>query len=1167
MSPKEELTRLKENLLKAVARGKKQVYLLEELKKHVDLAELSRAFGSSEEEILKDLLTGKVLSFRFPKADNKTYIKFLNMYKMEQKARKEGKKLIYLGFPFLEGPGVRGPVLLYPAEIEVNQRKGEVKIKVSPEPMVNELLFVFLEKKAKRGLDEEGTKKLLNVEGDPKEVLSNVAKVLKEYLPLERISDALEPFSPGKGMALRGFAIIGPFEPFPKAVLKDFNDLLEMDNLGLLEIVLNKDYKNLENEILKTRDLALPLPYDASQEEAITSFSFGSSKVFILYGPPGTGKSQTIVNAIAQELHLGRNVLVICMKKHALDVIRKRLEALGIPSVYVWDPVKDKLKAYNDMLSFFPTGDEEIASVEELNEINYELKSLREGLDKIRNVLTEVREPGLSLLELYSLASKEPPPDPSLKELLLRFKYKELKKAIEELSKVKEYAKWEVEGRRPWDQREIYERDLAIGAIRIMKNFNLNLNDIEKINDINLEDLRKRPSLNISEEGLQSFERGLRVLKAVAREGDLGKIEDIYEKLKELKRKSKISLLLPKYKRMKEEVERFMNKYGIDEEDLEYALLLIELEKPLEELEDALRYWKAKHSLKRALGLNAEVIEENLEYFIALKNMFDLKKLIDLNKATIALEHFEELKYLDLVRREFDDKKRELLKYLSEYGEREIIAYFAYSWISEIEKDPEVAKAIARLRTYMEDLRKLRELMNAQGEASKRLLISETRVFDPELKESIERAKRRGIRLSAFVKRRSTLAKQFRVWLMSPEAVSELFPLVEGLFDTLIVDEASQMTPEHAVPAIYRARRLLVVGDDKQLPPGPVPGEEELPESLLDLVKGRFPSSMLKNHYRSAYEELIAFSNYAFYDGEMVIAPNPEPSKPLVYVRVNGVWKDNTNLEEAKKVVEIVKETLRKDPDKSIAIIAFNIHQKNLITKLLEEEARRDEEFKELYEKNLKLEKGGVFEGLLVQNIENVQGDERDVVIFSLVHAPDEEGKVRLHFGNLNAPGGERRLNVAITRARERVYLVTSLEPEHLGEPKAYGVKLLQEYMRYVRAVWSGNEEEVREVLSRIGRGKVIRVAKRVDEEVAKRLKDSKLNVGTSRYAVPVAFGKFALESDMAAFKSTMNSLDELIKVESLEKRGWEYRRIWSREWWKRGEEILDGIFGGLIKA
>ena len=121
--------------------------------------------------------------------------------------------------------------------------------------------------------------------------------------------------------------------------------------------------------------------------------------------------------------------------------------------------------------------------------------------------------------------------------------------------------------------------------------------------------------------------------------------------------------------------------------------------------------------------------------------------------------------------------------------------------------------------------------------------------------------------------------------------------------------------------------------------------------------------------------------------------------------------------------------------------------------------------------------------------------------------------------------------------------------------------------MRYVRAVWSGNEEEAREVLSRIGRGKVIRVAKRVDEEIAKRLKDSKLNVGTSRYAVPVAFGKFALESDMAAFKSTMNSLDELIKVESLEKRGWEYRRIWSREWWKRGEEILDGIFGGLIKA
>ena len=1146
MVAKEELLKLKEKLLKSLAKGRRRTYFLDNLNKHVDLVKLSIAYGS---DLLDDLLRGETLKVRFPKAENETYMKFLNMYKLDKKAEKEGKKLIYLGFPFLEGPQLRGPILLYPLELKINEKKGEVLISLSGEPKVNELLFVFLEKRLKRGLDEEGLSALSSVKGKAEEIIKRVAKILEDYIPLEFISTKVETFQPGSRLSLRGFAIIGPFDPFPKSILKDIDDLIKFEKLGLLELVLDKDLKELKNDVKDEKELAFPLPFDSSQEKAIVSFSYGSSRILIIRGPPGTGKSQTIVNAIAQEVHLGRNVLVTSRKKQALDVIKKRLDSLGIPSVYVWDVNKDRNNAYKDMLGFMKF-DDEIGSPEELTSLNEELRELRNELNEVREALTKVREPGLSLLDLYLMASKEPP-DPELMDLLLTFRYTELLKTLKSLSKVKDFLKWDYEKRKDWSEKSVYERDLAMKAIKLLSKLNLKPDEISKID---VDSLSREPILDMNND-LEHYDRVIGILNEIVKNGDLDSILKSYEYLRRLKSASRLSKILPKYKNMKKFVDMVLSKYGINEEELDELATLAEL--PLEDLNSALRYWKSKKVL-RDLGIDG-IVESNLESFRALKDMFELEGL-DLKRAELSLEHFNELRYLDIAKEGMDQRALKLLKYIKVLSEEDIVASFAYSWISKIEKDPEVARSLGKLKTYMNDLKKMDELIKSLNEVAKRVVSSEMKVFEPELKESVEDAKRKGIRLPSFLRKRSYLAKTFKVWLLSPEAVSELFPLEEGLFDVLIVDEASQMRPELIVPSIYRAERLVVVGDDKQLPP-----EDWSSESLLDLVKGRFPENMLRNHYRSRHEELIAFSNYAFYDGEIVTAPDLRPSKSLVYVKVGGRWENNVNVEEAKKVVEIIKEILKEDPNKSIAIITFNHHQKKLIENMLIEETKKDDEFKSLYEKNLRLERNGVFEGLLLQNIENVQGDERDVVIFSLVHAPDRKGKVRLHFGNLNFPGGERRLNVAITRARERVYLVTSLEPEDLGEPKSVGVRLLQEYMRYVKAVSEGNYEKAKEVLKRVGEGKLIKVTTPLDETLARLLKGSKTNVGTSKYAVPVAYGDLAIESDASAFKFTDNCLDELIKIKSLEAKGWRYKRIWSAEWWRKRDlisEMLEGLRG-----
>lgn len=290
-------------------------------------------------------------------------------------------------------------------------------------------------------------------------------------------------------------------------------------------------------------------------------------------------------------------------------------------------------------------------------------------------------------------------------------------------------------------------------------------------------------------------------------------------------------------------------------------------------------------------------------------------------------------------------------------------------------------------------------------------------------------------------------------WMASPESVSAIFPMKE-MFDLVIFDEASQCFSERGIPAIYRGKQVLVAGDDRQLRPSELyqirwEDEGDHPDlevdSLLDLVKRYLPTVHLQGHYRSRSMDLIDFSNRHFYEGRLQLLPDrvvlnaDEPG--IEYHKLDGVWENQTNLVEASMVVARVLEFFQQHPEKEIGVVTFNAPQQVLILDLLEET---------LSNSGIKMPSG-----FFVKNIENVQGDEKDVIIFSVGYAFDKNKKLAMQFGSLSMAGGENRLNVAVTRAREKVIVICSIDPEDLriSDARNEGPKLLREYLAFARDV------------------------------------------------------------------------------------------------------------------
>ena len=463
------------------------------------------------------------------------------------------------------------------------------------------------------------------------------------------------------------------------------------------------------------------------------------------------------------------------------------------------------------------------------------------------------------------------------------------------------------------------------------------------------------------------------------------------------------------------------------------------------------------------------------------------------------------------------------------------------------------------------------------------------------------------------------------VWLMSPLSVSDTLPLNAGNFDVVIFDEASQITLEEAIPSLFRADQTIVVGDEMQLPPtsffatkrndddedlsfeeeGEVVQYDLNSSSFLNHSSRNLPTRMLGWHYRSRSESLISFSNHAFYGGRLLTVPEERLprggsgdhsellattaadgataatellSRPVSFHFLeHGVYEKRRNTAEAEYIAELVREILSGEAAHSIGIVAFSEAQQEEISRAIRSLAEDDSDFAELLDAALEREEDGQFMGLLVKNLENIQGDERDIIILSVCYGPDPAGKIRMNFGPINMSGGEKRLNVAFSRAKHCMALVASMRSSAITNDYNDGANCLKTYLKYAEACSMGHASSVATVLQGLS-GRTDqelfgddRTETLVDEIATELLAQGfrvDRNVGQSHFRCDLAICtdgdttyRLGILTDSSAWYAQEDLLErELMKPQLLAAFGWNIMIVLARDWYHDRDLVLKKI-------
>lgn len=406
--------------------------------------------------------------------------------------------------------------------------------------------------------------------------------------------------------------------------------------------------------------------------------------------------------------------------------------------------------------------------------------------------------------------------------------------------------------------------------------------------------------------------------------------------------------------------------------------------------------------------------------------------------------------------------------------------------------------------------------------------------------------------------------------MMSPLSIAQYLPAEQSLFDVVIFDEASQITVWDAVGSLARGRQVIVVGDPKQMPPtsffnrsdddpdGDVDYEGDLESILDEMVGANIPQLMLNLHYRSRRESLIAFSNKHYYDNRLVTFPAAiTQDRAVRLIRPNGHYargKAQINQGEAEAIVaEIERRLTSTDPaeqGRSIGVVTFNSKQQSLIEDLLDQARDRNPEIEWAFADDRQ-------EPVFVKNLETVQGDERDAILFSVTYGPDQSGHVSMNFGPLNREGGERRLNVAMTRARSEMVVFSTLHPDRIDRSRtnARAVADLKYFLEYA--------ERGSAALGEIVHGSLGDFESPFETAVARALCDKgwevQPQIGVSAYRIDLGIvhpdvpGVYlaGVECDGAMYHSSAVAKErDKIRQSVLEKLGWTLFRVWSTDWW-----------------
>ena len=1129
---------------------------------------------------------------------------------VEEIEKETGRYELYVGYPFVfgclqQGPAktlIKAPLLLFPVKIDViDESTVEISINQAEKIRINPALVYAYAQSKRIDIDQ------LELEFDDLSGFKSVKSVLK-YLDeahirigcrdsnnVHKYSSFKEP-EPDADLSVRYAAVLARL-PISNSIYNDYT-LLEKKNLT------NDAVSELLRFGKKTKQKKTKAPKSAKKPTESNSYiikmlDFAQSEVvkrvdntgnMVIYGPPGTGKSQTIVNIITDALTKHKRVLVVSQKKAALDVVYNRLGVLNASAMYITDESRQKQAFYEKCTAAHhrehaayvaSLQKEHIAGPESLerlerayDELEDKIRVEVDSLETIAGVLHDRRPFGLSLAEMYSSSYNLTKSSSEYATYLKLVENKELMSlGFKELSD-------------------------AMFGIRSM--------DLGTMYYNFMQDKEKNPIIDCTLPDLD-----IRTLSEVK-----GELEDIQKSKKGLFAISKYPYyrhVLTYYARIKNE--KVIKRIVKLENKLEYPFQLLRgrhkkkaQEQFIETLEAINSFAKEYDCLKRVLtedgyisvidnvlrGNTAYVkhVYEALDNYIALRDIDKLLESLDKNKLNVLNFAYTSCKsyanYIDII-----NKLLEIRIY------HEVIRY-----------EEECKDDLSKLVDFYNITSKIYRLKEQQLSIAYKLCASENTAAYGELYESdseqkdyyyqiSKKSKFWPIRKTMEVYSRFILSL-FPCWLLSPENVSNLLPLTKNMFDVVIFDEASQVFIESTIPAIYRGKSIVVAGDDKQLRPSATFMKRYLGadpetiedysvqaalevESLLDLAVARYDSANLTYHYRSRYQELIDFSNNAFYGGNLQVSPNTSRNRsdrPIERYKVKGKWIDRKNTEEAKEIVEILRKIfVTRKNNESIGIITFNSDQQSHIADIIDKAAAKDPDFRTEILKETHRMENGEDTSLFIKNLENVQGDERDIIIFSIGYAPNESGKLYTNFGSLSQEGGENRLNVAITRAKSKIIIVTSIEPEELKveNSKNLGPKLLQKYLMYTRAVAKGDDEEAAVVLSELRPAEnqssapltgVAAVELQMKERLEKLGYKVDTGLGNANNRISLAIydpdtDKYlvGVELDTDAFKESSSCLErDVYKPRFLEARGWTLVRVWCRDWWLYPTKVIKNI-------
>lgn len=950
-------------------------------------------------------------------------------------------------------------------------------------------------------------------------------------------------------------------------------------------------------------DEYLVLDADSSQNAAVNAALYGES--FVLQGPPGTGKSQTIANVIATMIARERSVLFVAEKRAAIDAVTKRLTAVGLDG-FVMDFHGGKLRrrelARRLDESLSAIGGTPLADQPELHR---RLEESRTELSGYADALHRERDPwGLSffavqcgLLELDGRRGGAPPSPVEeagfSTDVLVRLDRDATPGVRSDLRDWADLVGPMLSRQSRWLDSRVTS---AADARRAQELLSMLAVAIASARDRCGAALRE---LRLPEPGsLESWGDLLELLRGVQ---DISSrltphvfASDLDRLAEHLAPASGGLIALPvrlfgsRYRAARREIEELWQEPGkpSGREALRLVMSAREYSRRWKELGGA-RSPRVPSEVTEAIDCYTEVHEQIRELTVILPEL-DLEERSFTELAGLIAALSADTQTLNRLPRLFELDKR-----ISAAGAGALTAdvrrgtlaaadladAFERSWLTSIRREVLLED---RFLSAFEGVRQDRFVGEFRTDDRSHLCGSAARVRRRVAEAAVEARNRHPdqsdlVRKEASKKTRHLpLRRLFEIapdvltavrpcWAMSPLDVAQTLP-PRPLFDLVIFDEASQVLPCDAIPALLRAPRAMVAGDSRQLPPTTffdgASDDEDDPEedtgsladyeSILDVMDAMLSRRPLTWHYRSADERLITFSNRNIYNGSLTTFPGAGIDECLQLASVEHRQEEavdtRSNSGEVQRVVDLMIEHARMRPEESLGVIAMGRHHADRIEATLRQRlgAETSPELERFFDESLP-------ERTFVKNLERVQGDERDAIILSVGYGKNAEGRLLYRFGPLNNQGGERRLNVAVTRARRRMTLVSSFSHAEMDPARssATGVRLLRDYLRYAE---SGGVD--------LSGADQVEPLNAFEVDVLDKLTAAGLSVvpqyGCSGYRIDFAVHHpadprrfvLAVEADGASYHSSETARDrDRLRQEHLERLGWRFCRIWSTDW------------------